>query len=213
MRHKPYTLLSSLLCAFALGVQFAPEVHRTLGGPGQKQTVETAPQPALDAPEPGAVEVRFSPDGGCTQSIVSAIRQAKTSIHLQAYSFTSTPIAEALIHAHKKGVQIGVILDKSHRSERSSVAPRLHEAGIPLWIDTRHAIAHNKVIIMDRERVLTGSFNFTKAAEGSNAENLLSIRDSALASLYLQNWETHRTHSTPFTPEPVLKNERHGALR
>jgi phosphatidylserine/phosphatidylglycerophosphate/cardiolipin synthase-like enzyme len=213
MRHKPYSLLSALLCAFALGVHFSPEVHRTFDGPGQKKAPETVLPPALHAPEPGAVEVRFSPDGGCTQTIVSAIRQAKTSIHLQAYSFTSAPIADALIQAHQKGVQIGVILDKSHRSERSSVAPRLHSAGIPLWIDPRHAIAHNKVIVVDRERVLTGSFNFTKAAEGSNAENLLSIRDPALASLYVQNWETHQSHSSPFIPEQAPKNQLPAELR
>ena len=147
------------------------------------------------------MEVRFSPGGGCTQTVVSAIREARTSVHVQAYSFTSAPIADALVQAHKNGIQIQVILDKSHRSERSSVAPRLHSEGIPVWIDPRHAIAHNKVLLIDGTRVLTGSFNFTKAAEGSNAENLLSIRDQSLASLYLQNWESHRQHSTPFSTD------------
>jgi phosphatidylserine/phosphatidylglycerophosphate/cardiolipin synthase-like enzyme len=206
MRHKPFTLGTVILCSFALGVHFAPEFRATLKHPPVSVT-------ALNAPEPGAVEVRFSPDGGCTQAIVSAIRQAKTSIHIQAYSFTSLPIAEALLHAHKNQVQVQVILDKSHLSDRSSVAQRLHSAGIPLWIDPRHAIAHNKVIIVDTDRVLTGSFNFTKAAEGSNAENLLSIRDSALATLYLQNWETHRNHSTAFTPDLLTKPNSSASLR
>jgi len=62
-------------------------------------------------------------------------------------------------------------------------------------IDAQHAIAHNKVIIIDGETVITGSFNFTKAAEEKNAENLLVIRDKKLAELYIKNWQEHEKHS------------------
>ncbi len=67
--------------------------------------------------------------------------------------------------------------------------------GIPVRIDDKHAIAHNKVIIIDGEVVITGSFNCTKSAEQSNAENLLIIRDKALAQKYTKNWEAHAQHS------------------
>ena len=59
----------------------------------------------------------------------------------------------------------------------------------------KYAIAHNKVMIIDEEILITGSFNFTKAAEEKNAENLLIIRDKAIASLYIRNWEQHAGHS------------------
>jgi phosphatidylserine/phosphatidylglycerophosphate/cardiolipin synthase-like enzyme len=65
-------------------------------------------------------------------------------------------------------------------------------------IDAEHAIAHNKVMIIDGETLITGSFNFTKAAQTQNAENLLIIRDQALAAQYTQNWEVHRQHSQPY---------------
>ena len=68
-------------------------------------------------------------------------------------------------------------------------------AGIPTYIDAKHAIAHNKIIIIDRRIVITGSFNFTRAAEENNAENLLIITSPELAEKYLQNWQTHRDHS------------------
>jgi phosphatidylserine/phosphatidylglycerophosphate/cardiolipin synthase-like enzyme len=64
-----------------------------------------------------------------------------------------------------------------------------------LKIDAKHAIAHNKVMIIDGEAVITGSFNFTKAAEESNAENLLVIRDKKLAERYIKNWQEHERHS------------------
>jgi phosphatidylserine/phosphatidylglycerophosphate/cardiolipin synthase-like enzyme len=69
--------------------------------------------------------------------------------------------------------------------------------GIPVKIDAQHAIAHNKVMVIDGETVITGSFNFTKAAEESNAENLLIIHDKKLASLYIKNWQEHAQHSEP----------------
>jgi len=71
-------------------------------------------------------------------------------------------------------------------------------AGIPTFIDDKHAIAHDKIMIIDRETVITGSFNFTKAAEEKNAENLLIIRNKDLAKTYLDNWMKHREHSEPY---------------
>lgn len=59
---------------------------------------------------------------------------------------------------------------------------------MPVLIDAKHAIAHNKVIVIDGETVLTGSFNFTKAAQDKNAENLLILHDRKLAAQYAENW-------------------------
>jgi phosphatidylserine/phosphatidylglycerophosphate/cardiolipin synthase-like enzyme len=70
-------------------------------------------------------------------------------------------------------------------------------------IDANHAIAHNKVMVIDGETVLTGSFNFTKAAQENNAENLLIIRDPALAAQYTKNWDVHRQHSQPYVGRGV----------
>ncbi|MFH0957732.1 MAG: phospholipase D family protein [Pseudomonadota bacterium] len=140
-------------------------------------------------------EVYFSPKGGCTDAIISELNKAKTTILVQAYSFTSAPIAKALLNAHKRAVKVEVILDKSQRTQKYSSATFLYNSGIPTKIDSQHAIAHNKVMIIDGETVITGSFNFTKAAEDNNAENLLIIRDKRIASLYTKNWQEHAQHS------------------
>ena len=140
------------------------------------------------------VSVYFSPKGGGQQAIVDAIGQAKESVYVQAYSFTSAPIAKALVDAARRGVKVEAILDKSQRKETYTGATFLRNEGIPVWIDAAHAIAHNKVMVIDGETVVTGSFNFTKAAEERNAENLLIIKDKGLARLYMENWERHREH-------------------
>jgi phosphatidylserine/phosphatidylglycerophosphate/cardiolipin synthase-like enzyme len=149
------------------------------------------------------VTVCFTPGGNCTQVIVQALGAAKGTALVQAYSFTSAPIAKALLDAHKRGVQVQVILDKSQRREKYSSADFLANQGVPTMIDANHAIAHNKVIVIDGELVLTGSFNFTKAAQEKNAENLMVIRDTSVAAQYTQNWETHRQHSQPYVGRGV----------
>jgi phosphatidylserine/phosphatidylglycerophosphate/cardiolipin synthase-like enzyme len=140
-------------------------------------------------------QVYFSPNGGCTEAIIKEIDKAKTEILVQAYSFTSAPIAKALVQAHKRGIEIQAILDKSQRSEKYTSAAFLANSGIPTFIDSRHAIAHNKIMIIDKGTVITGSFNFTRAAEEKNAENLLIIKSKELAAIYIENWNRHRQHS------------------
>jgi phosphatidylserine/phosphatidylglycerophosphate/cardiolipin synthase-like enzyme len=147
--------------------------------------------------------VCFTPGGNCTDLMVSAIAGAKTSILVHAYSFTSAPIAKALLEAHKRGIQVQVILDKSQRTEKYSSADFLANQGVPAMIDANHAISHNKVMVIDGETVITGSFNFTKAAQEKNAENVLIIRDQALAAQYTQNWQAHAQHSQPYVGRGV----------
>ena len=145
-----------------------------------------------------SIQVWFSPGGGCTDAIVGELNKAKKEILVQAYSFTSQPIAKALVDAHKRGVRIEIILDKSRRTEKYSAADFTSHMGVSTYIDGAHAIAHNKIMIIDNETVITGSFNFTKAAEERNAENLLIIRSKQLAKDYLDNWEKHKAHSEKY---------------
>jgi len=157
-------------------------------------------------------QVCFTPGGKCTDLIVREIASARQSILVQAYSFTSVPILAALKAAHARGVDVGVIVDKtsarqSKSGSRYSAATYLSNAGIAVWVDTKVAIAHNKVMVIDGETVITGSFNFTAAAQKSNAENLLVLDDPALAAQYKANWERRRAVSMPYQgalpPGPV----------
>jgi len=143
----------------------------------------------------GISTVCFSPGGNCTGAIIREIDSASAEILIQAYSFTSAPIAKALLNAHKRGVRVEAILDKSQRTAQYTSATFLANSRIPTYIDAKHAIAHNKVMIIDKVTVITGSFNFTKAAEEKNAENLLIIKSKELARTYIENWYKHKEHS------------------
>lgn len=156
-------------------------------------------------------QVYFSPNGECTDAIIRELKRAQITVLVQAYSFTSAPIAKALLDAHKRGVKVEVVLDKSQRTQSYSSATFLYNVGIPTKIDAQHTIAHNKVMIIDGETVITGSFNFTKAAEKSNAENLLIIHDKELASIYTKNWQEHAQHSELYSG--ILPQKKYGQLR
>ena len=151
------------------------------------------------------VRLAFSPHGGSTQLVVSAIEGAQHEILVQAYGFTSTDIVKALGKAKDRGVDVRVILDKTNAKTRGgrrqySGATYLKNHGIPVWIDDTVKIAHNKVMVMDGHGVLTGSFNFTKAAETSNAENVIYIENAPeLAKAYADNWVARLQVSHPYS--------------
>jgi phosphatidylserine/phosphatidylglycerophosphate/cardiolipin synthase-like enzyme len=157
--------------------------------------------PAIAEPinSTSTADVFFSPNGGATEAIVKDINSADREILVQAYSFTSQPIAKALIDAHKRGIKIEVVLDKSQTYGKYSSADFLSHAGIATYVDYKHAIAHNKIMIIDRSTLITGSFNFTRAAEEKNAENLLVIKGNPqLIEKYLANFREHKAHSVSY---------------
>ncbi len=90
------------------------------------------------------------------------------------------------------------MLDRSQRTERYTGATFLANGAVPALIDSAHSIAHNKLMVIDDATVITGSFNFTKAAQEHNSENLLVIRDAGVASKYADNWREHAGHSEPY---------------
>lgn len=142
------------------------------------------------------VEVYFSPKGGATDAIVKHLGQAKQTVYVLAYSFTSPAITQALIDAQARGAEVVVILDKSQSRGQGAAGSTLREAGVKVYIDSAHAIAHNKVLLIDGRTLITGSFNFTKAAEERNAENLVVLESPDAVGLYLEEFRKHLGHST-----------------
>lgn len=159
-------------------------------------------------PARGSVEIEFTPGGRPEATLIALIDGARRSVRVQAYSFTSRPIAAALIAARQRGVRVEVLADaRMNRRALGNVVPELLAAGIPVAFETRYAAAHNKVLIADADGpgcvLATGSYNFTQAAKTRNAENLLVVRDHcALAQRYLDNWQRHRDEATPIHSLP-----------
>tara|TARA_R110000744_G_scaffold379578_2_gene498040 strand:+ start:1257 stop:1748 length:492 start_codon:yes stop_codon:yes gene_type:complete len=128
------------------------------------------------------------PHNQCGSFVANHINQAKKSIYVQAYGFTHVEIIDSLIEAKKRGVIVEIILDSSNFSKKKlPLIKELEELGIKIHKAKVYGIAHNKIMIIDEQKVLTGSFNFTKSADTRNAENILVIRDRKLAKKYLQN--------------------------
>lgn len=135
-----------------------------------------------------SMSVCFTPPIGCGSLIAREVQVAQKSIYLQAYSLTSYAIINQLIAASKRGVKVRAILDNVNFSESKSVVDDLRKAGVEVTRDKVLGIAHNKVMIIDGYKVITGSFNFTEAADKRNAENVLLIQDRKVAAEYLANW-------------------------
>jgi phosphatidylserine/phosphatidylglycerophosphate/cardiolipin synthase-like enzyme len=143
----------------------------------------------------------FVPDGlNCERLLVQTIQSAQSTILVQAYSFTSTAIAKAIVDAHHRGVRVHAIVDKSQISEKYTSATFLKNAGIEVVNDNQPAIAHNKIMIFDGRKVFTGSFNFTASAAQRNTENGILIHgDQNIVNAYTQNWKTRYSKSVPYT--------------
>lgn len=139
--------------------------------------------------------VWFSPRGGCEAAIIKQIDAAKISIDYQMFSFTSKPIAAALIRAHGRGVAVVVVVDDGQAKSKHSQAIVCSRAGIPTYLDDRHALAHNKTRIFDQAVVMLGSYNDSASAENSNAETLILENDAGLVRQCLADFQKHLNHS------------------
>jgi phosphatidylserine/phosphatidylglycerophosphate/cardiolipin synthase-like enzyme len=143
----------------------------------------------------GPCNVYFSPNGGAEDAVISLINRATRSVHMLAYSFTSPKIAASLVAAKQRGVDVNVILDKSQPTANSSQMKTVMAGGVPVWIDSKHPIAHNKVILVDGNMIETGSYNFTYSGNVSNGENSLICPSIAGYNIYFKNWQLHQSHS------------------
>lgn len=163
------------------------------------------PVSAFDAstilPATGTIEFSFTPGSDAGALIVRTIDAAQSQILVQAYSFTHRDIADALVRAHRRGIMVELVADRDQsESFESSAMQYLLRSGVPVFLDGDHSSAHNKVIVIDhtetRSTVVTGSFNFTFAAQNRNAENVLVLHGNPeLTQAYYENWLVHREHA------------------
>lgn len=142
------------------------------------------------------VNICFTPPSGCSALIIQQISRAKDSIYLQAFNFYLESIARELIKAKRRGVDVRIILDKTNNDNPKSQASMAQGAGIDVMIDPVQGIAHNKVMIIDEAKVITGSFNFSDSADTRNAENVVLMEDPNIARSYLENWMSRYEVST-----------------
>ena len=142
-------------------------------------------------PVPAQVQAAFRQE--CEALLVSSINAAKKEIVIAIYSMTREDIADALIASYQKGVIVKIKMDEIQANTEwcEKVVKKLKKAGIKVALirmpGERHM--HDKFAVIDREQVLTGSYNFTNAASTDNWENLVKITNPAIAQAFLREWQ------------------------
>ena len=159
-----------------------------------------APLAHARSAETAKVEIAFTPGDDVSDLIAKRIARSRESVRMQAYLFTDRHIAGALIAAMRRGVEVEIVADAAqHESGGLPLLAPLHRAGARVYLDTSHAASHNKIVIVDGTAVITGSYNFTQAAQSRNAENVVVISGNrALTGRFVHNFEYHRSESTPW---------------
>ncbi len=152
---------------------------------GDASVREDTPNPAVSL-NGVQIENYFSPDDETEARIVELINQAQESVYFLTFSFTSNPIGAAVVLAHERGVEVAGVMETTQSDNSGSELELFREAGIDVRLDGIAGDMHHKVIIIDGEVVITGSYNFSRAASETNDENVLIIYSPALAELYLE---------------------------
>lgn len=136
------------------------------------------------------IEVYFSPEDETTGHLLELIDSAQESIHFLAFSFTADDIATAMLERAQAGVSVsGVFEESQYHSNIGTEFDHLLSAGLDVRLDGNPRSMHHKVIIIDEQIVVTGSYNFSASAETRNDENTLIIHNSEIASQYLSEFE------------------------
>jgi len=140
--------------------------------------------------QPGAaVEVYFAPEDGVSQRVVALIGEARAEVTFLAFSLTSDDIVTALAGKAAEGVPVRGVMDAGQARSLGSRFEELRQAGVDVRLDGNPDRMHHKVIVIDGQTVLTGSYNFSRSAETQNDENLVVLHDEAVAAKFLEEFE------------------------
>lgn len=133
--------------------------------------------------------VCFSRPERCDRIITDILDRAERYVYVAVYSFTSDLLADVLIELKNRGVEVKVVLEDQQVNVRGSEYERLKNAGVDVKIDGNPDLMHHKFAVIDDEFVITGSYNWSAAAEDRNDENLIVLRDKEVAELYKKEFE------------------------
>ena len=134
-------------------------------------------------------QVYFSPNGGCQNAVVAEIGRAQKTIDIAMYYLTSREIAQELVKAKDRNIEVRIVLDQSQETQTYSKSRYLIKRGFEVKYHTGPGLMHNKFAVIDGKVLITGSFNWTPTADQKNEENLLIITDKELIKKYTDRFE------------------------
>jgi len=178
-------LLHSPHAAENFALEFAEMFSsRSFGGESPRNTSRRAFELG-----PNTVEIYFSPEDGVERQIRAELGEADESIVFMAFSFTSKPIAETMADRMKWGVKVRGLMETRGSDTRYSRDDYLKGRGAEIYLDDNPKSMHHKVIVVDDDTVITGSYNFSKSAEKSNDENVLIVHSPGIAKKFVDEFE------------------------
>ncbi|MDW8041299.1 MAG: phospholipase D family protein [Nitrososphaerota archaeon] len=133
----------------------------------------------------------------CASVIIDLIDRANRSVLVAIYSFTRDDIADALVRAVNRGLEVRVVIERERAYETGSEYRRLRDGGVNVRLDGNPDLMHHKFIVIDGRIVITGSYNFSGAAEDRNDENIIVIMGEGVASQYRSEFERVWRAATP----------------
>jgi phosphatidylserine/phosphatidylglycerophosphate/cardiolipin synthase-like enzyme len=134
-------------------------------------------------------EAHFGPGPSCTNRVVGLLGSTKKMVDISVFTITDDRIADAIVAAHSRKVKVRVISDDEKAFDRGSDIQRLREEGIPVRVDDSEHFMHNKFAVFDQTVLLTGSFNWTRAAALHNQENIIVTDDPKLVRAFMEAFE------------------------
>ncbi len=131
----------------------------------------------------------FSPGTACRSAIIQQLRSAKSTIRICVFTISDNEIFEEIIRAHKRNISVKLLTDNDKSFDRGSDIEAIHKAGVPVKIDRTDSHMHHKFCIIDKERVLTGSYNWTRSAAERNQENIIISSDAKMAKDFVREFD------------------------
>lgn len=159
-----------------------------LSGQFNQSNASYVPYPTITLNDGTEITTLFSPKSETIPPLIDEIRSAKKSIYFMAFSYTHDELGEAMMDMYESGITVKGVFDEKQISRHSKYA-KMEEIGMQVRIDESPGTMHHKVIIIDEQTVITGSYNFSRNAETNNSENLLIIKNnSEIGKIYMEEF-------------------------
>lgn len=137
-----------------------------------------------------AIDTYFSPDDGVQAILLDILDTAQESIYFMAFSFTTDSLGDVIRNRAREGVTVaGVMDDEQVASNTGTEFDPFQQAGLDVYRDGNAGQMHHKIMILDENTVIFGSYNFSNSAETRNDENLIVIYNEEIAKLFIAEFQ------------------------
>jgi phosphatidylserine/phosphatidylglycerophosphate/cardiolipin synthase-like enzyme len=171
-----------------LAADYTAKFEALFAGEGGQASRVVLPHPSVDL-DGYRIDVAFAPDSNITGDVVQMITEAQTSVEFLAFSFTSDPLAKALVAANRRGIHVRGVIENQNARGSGAELGTFQAAGLDVLADGNCYLLHDKVFIVDGKRVVTGSFNWSANAQEANDENTITVDNAWFAQRYQQEFQ------------------------